>query len=166
MTDEIRAYIAQAGGAALGARLRRLSERIDREVGALYAARGEGMEQRWFGTLDLLDRFGPLGVTQLAQALGVTHVAISQVRESLERAGLIRLDADPADARRRLLSLSAAGRALVDRLRPLWDALNNSARARDAEAGGVVAILDQLEKALDSASVAERARPWLDGENT
>lgn len=163
MSDDLRAYTTQAGGAALGARLRRLSERIDREVGALYAARGEKMEQRWFGTLDLLDRFGPLAVVQLSQALGVTHVAVSQVRESLERAGLIRLERDPADARRRLLSLSEEGRALVARLRPLWQALSESARALDAEAGGVVALLDRLEQALDRSSVAERARPWLEG---
>jgi DNA-binding MarR family transcriptional regulator len=159
----LRRFTNQAGGAALGARLRRLSERIDREVGALYAARGEAMEQRWYGVLNLLDRFGPLGVVQLAQAMGVTHVAVSQVREALERAGLIALAPDPADARRRLLSLSAKGRDLVARLRPLWDALANSARELDAEAGGVVAALDRLEKALDATSVADRAKPWLDG---
>jgi hypothetical protein len=57
------------------ARLRRLSERIDREVGALYAARGEKMEQRWFGTLDLLDRF--LGVTLAHGVTGIPYVVIT-----------------------------------------------------------------------------------------
>jgi DNA-binding MarR family transcriptional regulator len=163
MDEELRRHMDDAGGAALGARLRRLSERIDREVGALYAAHGEAMEQRWFGTLHLLDRYGPLSVVQLAQALGVSHVAISQVRAALEQAGLVHLEADPADARRRMLSLSDKGRGLVQRLRPIWDALTNSARELDAEAGGVVAALDRLEKALDRASVGERARPWIDG---
>lgn len=160
--DRLRAYIGELGGAALGARLRRLSERIDREIAVLYAQRGEAMEQRWLSPLDLIDRFGPLSVGQLAQALGVTHVAISQVREQLERAGLVSLHPDPADGRRRLLSLSEEGRALVARLRPLWDAMAGSARDLDAEAGGTVAALARLEAALDRASVAERARPWID----
>jgi DNA-binding MarR family transcriptional regulator len=159
---QLRAYMAELGGAALGARLRRLSERIDREIAALYAARGETMEQRWLSPLDLLDRFGPLSVGQMAQALGVSHVAISQVREQLERSGLVRLDPDHADGRRRLLSLSDKGRALVARLRPLWNAMVASAKALDAEAGGTVAALGRLEAALDRASVLERAGPWLD----
>jgi DNA-binding MarR family transcriptional regulator len=166
MTDEPRGHTDRADGAALGARLRRLSERIDRELAALYAARGEAIEQRWFGTLDLLDKFGPLSVGELAEAMGITHVSVSQTRQSLQDAGLVALEGDPNDRRRRLLQLTPAGRALVDRLRPLWDALSSSARELDAEAGGVVAVLDRLEAALDRASVAARAEPWLKGERS
>jgi MarR family transcriptional regulator, organic hydroperoxide resistance regulator len=156
--DALKNYTTRAGGAALGARLRRLSERIDREIAQVYAEHGERVEQRWFGALDLLDRFGPLTGGELAGALGITHVSISQTRDSLDRAGLVSSEPDAADGRRRILKLTDAGQALVGRLRPLWDALSDSARDLDAEAGGVVAALDRLERALDRASVIERAR--------
>ncbi|OYQ33985.1 hypothetical protein CHU93_02685 [Sandarakinorhabdus cyanobacteriorum] len=149
-------YPAAAGSAALGARLRRLSERIDREADAIYAARAEGFQQRWFGVVNQLDRHGPMGGVELAQTLGVSQAAISQVVGALKAAGLVTSGGDPADARRRVLSLTADGVAAAQRLRPLWAALDDVARALDAEAGGVVAVLDRLETALDRAGLAAR----------
>ena len=149
-------YPAAAGSAALGARLRRLSERIDREADALYAHASEPFQQRWFGVVNQLDRNGPMGGSELAQALGVSQAAISQVASALKAAGLAESDGDPADARRRVLRLTAKGVATAGRLRPLWTALDDVARALDAEAGGVVAALDRLDAALDRASLAAR----------
>ena len=114
---ELSNYTSRAGGAALGARLRRISERIDREAAQLYAELGVKFEQRWYGTLNLLDQFGSLTVGELAEALGISHVSVSQTRDSLHKAGFVETTADPEDARRRMLHLSKKGRALVNRLR-------------------------------------------------
>jgi DNA-binding MarR family transcriptional regulator len=159
--DELTRYTTHAGGAALGARLRRLSERIDRDVTQLYADLGVKFEQRWYGTLNLLSSFGPLTVGELAEALEIRHVSVSQTRDSLQRAGLIDVEADPEDGRRHKLLLSKRGRQLAERLRPLWNALAESAAALDKEAGGVVQLLDRLERALDRVSVAERAKQHI-----
>ncbi|WP_111265067.1 MarR family winged helix-turn-helix transcriptional regulator [Marilutibacter maris] len=151
-------YTSRAGGAALGARLRRLSERIDREVAQFYAELGVEFEQRWYGTLNLLDQFDSLTVGELSEALGIRHVSVSQTRDSLHRAGLVETTVDPEDARRRMLSLSRKGRALVNRLKPAWAALSAAAEALDGEAGGVVKMLDRLERALEKRSVCDRAK--------
>lgn len=144
------------GGGALGARLRRLSERIDGEAARVYAAFGIAFEQRWFGVLDQLARHAGLTVGELAARLGITHVSVSQTRQSLERAGLVESQPLPGDARARALALTAAGRALVERLAPTWEALEAVAQELDAEAGGVVAALDRLEAALQHRSLRER----------
>jgi len=146
----------QVGGAAIGARLRRLSERIDREANAIYAACGVDFEQRWYGVLSLLDERGSLSVVDIARLLGVTHVAVSQVRRDLMGAGLVMATPDEADGRRRTLSLSEEGRALVLRLQPMWDALNRAAEGLNAEAGDPSAALDRLQAALDRASLGNR----------
>ncbi|MDQ8756019.1 MarR family transcriptional regulator [Sphingosinicella sp. LHD-64] len=151
----------QASGAAIGARLRRLSERIDREANAVYAARGIDFEQRWYGTLSLLDERGPLSVTEIARALNITHVAVSQARRSLTAAGLIASTLDPADGRRRTLHLTDAGAAFVARLWPLWDALNAVGDAINREAADPSAALDRLEGALDRMSLSERVERLL-----
>lgn len=151
----------QASGAAIGARLRRLSERIDREANAVYAARGIDFEQRWYGTLSLLDARGPLSVTEIARALQITHVAVSQARRSLTTAGLIESTLDPEDGRRRTLHLTDMGRAFVARLWPLWDALNAAGDAINREAANPSAALDRLEQALDRVSLAERVARLL-----
>ena len=161
MTDartELSNYTSRAGGAAIGARLRRLSERIDREAAQFYAEQGVEFEQRWYGTLNLLDQFGSLTVGELAEALGISHVSVSQTRDSLHKAGFVETTADPEDARRRMLRLSKKGRTLVNRLRPTWTALSAAAEALDREAGGVVAMLDRLERALEKQSIGDRAR--------
>lgn len=150
------------GGAAVGALLRRLSERIDGEVARVYAAFGVEFEQRWFGVLNQLVQNGPMSVGELASALRITHVSVSQTRQSLEKAGLIETHVDTADARRRLLALTPTGVALAHRLAPMWRAFDEAALELDAEAGGVAAILGRLDDALERRSLFDRIMQRVD----
>ena len=152
----VRDYPRSQGGAAIGARLRRLSDRIDREAEQVYRDLGVTFEQRWFGLLNILALSGPLSVGEIAQALGVTHAAVSQTRAALEARELVAADADPADARRRALKLTAAGQQLVDDLRPVWDALNEVAVELNRAAGDAVETLARLEAALNRQSLSAR----------
>lgn len=154
--DGLTDYTRNQGGAAIGARLRRLSERIDREATQLYSELGLDFEQRWFGVLNLLAQFGPLSVGELAAPLGISHASVSQTRDSLERRGYIRWTPNPADARSRHLQLTPAGTRLVARLQPLWRALSEAGQELDDEAGEVVAALERLDRALERRSLGER----------
>jgi DNA-binding MarR family transcriptional regulator len=154
--DGLTDYTRNQGGAAIGARLRRLSERIDREATQLYDQLGLAFEQRWFGVLNLLARFGPLSVGELATPLGISHASVSQTRESLEARGLITWRTNPADQRSRDLQLTAAGKRLVARMTPLWTALSEAAQELNDEAGDPVAALERLDRALERRSLTER----------
>ncbi|MBP7703825.1 MAG: MarR family transcriptional regulator [Caulobacter sp.] len=154
-------YTNRQGGSAIGARLRRLSERIDGDAARLYADSGVAFEQRWFGVLNLLSRFGPMSVGELAGPLGISHASVSETRKSLLRAGLIAATPDPLDARSRKLALTDEGRGLMTRMAPLMEALIAVADELDEEAGAVVAALERLDQALDSASVYDRVRQRL-----
>lgn len=149
-------YSRRSGGAAVGAMLRRLSERIDADATRVYADLGIEFEQRWFGVLNQLALNGPMGVGDLAAALRITHVSVSQTRQSLEKAGLVEVLADPADGRRRSLALTLAGRALVEGLAPLWRAFDEAALELDQEAGGVAQALGRLADALEHRPLYER----------
>lgn len=148
-------YVAAAKGAALGARLRRLSATIDADAARVYAARGISFEQRWFGILNQLALVGPLSVRDLARKLGISHASVSETRRSLEAAGLVISRADPDDARRRMLALSSLGMALVAELRPLWDAFDVAALLLDRETG-VTEALVRVEEALARKSLYDR----------
>lgn len=154
-------YVGSQGASALGARLRRLSDRIDREADALYRALNLDFEQRWFGVLNQLVLHGARSVGDIAEALGVTHVTVSQARGALAMRGLISSEVDPGDSRRRILKLSPAGERLARDLGPLWAALNAAARELDAEAGEVTRALEQLEQALDRRPLLTRVRARL-----
>lgn len=149
-------YSRQAGGAALAARLRRLSERFDRDATRLYAAQNIHFEQRWYGLLNQLILNGPMSVGDISRALRITHVSVSQASRSLEVAGIITSTASTGDGRRRELRLTPKGDALVAQLSPLWLAFNNVAEELNAEANDVVRLLDQLDDALARRSLFDR----------
>lgn len=149
-------YSRSVGGAALGARFRRLSETMDGDAARIYADQGVTFEQRWFGVLNQLSLKGPMSVGELATALRITHASVSQTRRSLEAAGLLSAGADPDDARRRLLTLTGQGLDLVEQLAPLWRAFEAASLELDAEADGVAAALDRLEDALARRSLRRR----------
>jgi len=154
-------YVKEAGAAALGARLRRLSGLLDGDARRLYEEYGVAFEQRWLGLLDLLSTRGPLTVGELASSLGISHPSVSQSRQSLTRAGLIAWDRDESDGRRRRLRLTGKGIALVARLAPLWAALDEAAIEIDREAGDAKAALEALEATLRTKPLYERVKQKL-----
>lgn len=155
-------FSRDAGGSALGARLRRLSEQIDRDATRIYAARGIEFEQRWFGPLNQIVQNGPLAVGEIAERLHITHVSVSQAGRSLEVAGLVASQPDVTDGRRRILSLTLEGQARVRELAPQWAAFDRAAAALDEEAGGVVSVLNRLDDALARMSLFDRISELLD----
>lgn len=163
MAGDLPDYVKEAGPAAIGARLRRLSNEVDGDARRIYADLGIDFEQRWLGLLDLLSNHGPLTVGELAGSLGISHPSVSQSRQSLASAGLIAWEKDGKDRRRRKLRLTEEGRALVARLEPVWKALDEAAAEIDREAGAAVAALERLEDALRAKSVYDRVRERLRG---
>ncbi|MDG2523643.1 MarR family transcriptional regulator [Caulobacter segnis] len=160
-SDDPSGYTTKAGAAAIGARLRRLSERIDRDAARLYAESGVAFEQRWFGVVNLLSLYETLTVGELAAALGVSHATVSQVRAGLETAKLIAWDADKTNPRQRRLRLTPAGRDVAARLAPLWAALSETAVELNDEAQDALAALDRLEQATLRLSLYDRVKARL-----
>ena len=157
MVDYTRKY----GPAAIGARLRRLSESIDEDAGRIYVDLGIDFQQRWVGILEQLHDRGAQPVGELAASLGIRHSSVSQTRRSLEEAGLVESEVDPQDGRSRLLRLSGRGKELVRRLQPLWKILNATSLELDQEADHVIAALDRLDRALERLSLYDRVRQKL-----
>lgn len=149
-------YTRNAGGAAIGARLRRLSEMIDGDTTRIYETLGIRFEQRWFGVLNQLALYGPATVSELASALRISHASVSQTRQSLEQAGVVLATPDPSDARRRTLKLTPVGRRLINRLRPLWQALETAALQLNAEVGDAIGTMDRMDDALEMVSMFDR----------
>jgi MarR family transcriptional regulator, organic hydroperoxide resistance regulator len=152
-----RDLISAYGSAAVGLRLRRLSERIDREARAVYKHAGIDFEQRWVGVLVLLIERRAVTVGELAEALGITQPSVSQTLRSLQAAKLVAARTDPRDPRRRIQSLTEAGLQLVERARPVWEALMEAARDLDRKGIDIVTPLARIEQELDKKSLYERA---------
>jgi DNA-binding MarR family transcriptional regulator len=149
------AQLHDYGGLLLGSRLKRVSEALYGGVDAVYRAHGIEVTSRAFPILFLLRDDGPLSVTELAARLGQAHPGVIRLAAKLVEAGFVAERRHPTDERRRMLRLTPKGRALMERLGPVWGAIR---RAVDALVGGghFLAALGALEQALGQRDFAER----------
>src|SRR4051794_18957452 len=84
--------------------LRRISDQLVRGEELWQAETGRPVPPRTVSTLFALDRFGPLGVTQIASLLRQSHPMVITWARQLATLGLIEAGADPSDGRRTVLS--------------------------------------------------------------
>ena len=84
--------------------------------------------------LAMIDRFGPLTPSELAERERVQRPTITRLLARLEEQGLIARAADPEDRRSCLISVTAAGHALMETIRSRKDAfLARRLHALDAD---------------------------------
>jgi len=158
-------FTRRKGTGAFGTRLRRLSERLDRDVARLYADFGVDFEPRWYPVVALLKEKQPLSVTEIAQELGLTHPAVSQVTRTLLEEGLIKATLDKKDERKKLLSLTKKAETRIEELTPLWRAIIEATdEIISTEVPGLLILLTELDEALDKESLGERVQKHLAGE--
>ena len=96
-------------------RISRLARELERRLEPVY--REQGLEPGWYDVLATLRRTGPpyrLRASQFTGALMLTSSGTTKRLDRLERAGLIARSADPGDRRGTLITLTPAGRDLVD----------------------------------------------------
>jgi len=154
--------IKRLGSLALASRLKRLSDRLLRDGYRIYREQGLDFEPRWFTVFYLLSQKSPLAVTKIARELRVSHPAVNQVANAMEKEGLLVSQKDKADERKRLLSLSPSGRALVTKLKPIWNDFKLAAGELLAESGvDFLEGLDRIEISLDDAEMYDRIKAQI-----
>ena len=79
----------ELGALALGSRLSRLIDRLNRDISGLYRSLNVGFEARWFPVLYLLGTCSPLSVTGIANRLGISHPAVNKLVSQMSRIGFV-----------------------------------------------------------------------------
>ncbi|MES2668962.1 MAG: GNAT family N-acetyltransferase [Pseudomonadota bacterium] len=118
-------YIAQLGLVALGSRMRAISDRLYATADEVYRASGLQLQGRWLPLLRILHDRGPQTVGEIAEAVGQTHSAVSQLADKLTDLGWVDVAIDPADRRRRRLALTAHAETELRAAKPLWRAIED-----------------------------------------
>ena len=141
----------------LGSRLKRLSDLLYRQIDAVYAQEKVIFQARNYPLLQLLYENESMSVTQLANVLGQTHPAISQMSKKLEQNGWLYHQVDSADERRRMLSITPAGFDVFDLLSPIWTDLQVIlGRLMVTSTGNLMNNIELLERQLDKSNLVER----------
>lgn len=157
-----RAAPATTSPPGLGTVLRALLEGLDGDVERLYHELGTEFRPKYYPVARLLLAETRAPLARIATAAGVTHSAASQTVAEMARRGLVTSRASPADARERLVSLTARGRRVCDTLAPLWAATAQAAAELDAElAAPLAAVVAGALDALARRPFAARIRDAL-----
>jgi DNA-binding MarR family transcriptional regulator len=94
---------------------RALARRFDEALRPLDLTNGQ------FSLLMSLNRPKPPGMGPVAALLAMDRTTLTAALKPLERRRLIKVTADPADRRGRLMTLTHKGRSLLARAVPVWE---------------------------------------------
>lgn len=135
-------------------------------VGVMAAVeRRHGLSNAAAQTLAIIEGAGePLAPSIIAERLMVTTGSMTSLLDTLERRGLVRREAYPADRRRLLVHLTDEGEALVDTFLPEIVAVQTAlvAGLSEADRAAVVHLSERLGAAartIDVVRVAAQAKP-------
>lgn len=141
------------GPELLGTRLRHLLDLLDGDVAAVYEDLGlHGFRPRFTPVVRALAAAGPASIRDLARATGVTHSAASQTVAQMAKENLVRLTPG-ADARQRIVHLTAKAESLLPTLDAEWAATTAAATEFEAE------LSFPLSRLVTEALDALRRRP-------
>lgn len=98
------------------------TQRAARRLARLFdeALRPVGLTNGQFSLLNALNRPDPPPIGPVAQLLAMDRTTLTAALKPLERRGLVKSAADPADRRSRFLRLTAAGRKVLAAALPIW----------------------------------------------
>jgi DNA-binding MarR family transcriptional regulator len=130
-------------------RLARLAEQVSLAVAEVYAVRFALSRQEW-RILAVLGANAELPTKEIGRLTTLDKMNVSRAMLSLETRGIVSRVRDPDDGRERIVSLTAAGRALYRRIVPL--ALEREASLLRVLTPQEKATLDSVMRKLSAAA--------------
>lgn len=156
MADHITKLLYLAGAT----RFKRISEKLYADGDKVYTRFDVNFKASWFSVYYTLIRTEKaLNVQELAHEIGFTHITVKNVVRELEEAGLVKIKANPNDGRSKLISLTPKGKALHEKLDPIWKlfaaSLENLLTAGHPDC---INILNRIDDEVERFPLSERMK--------
>ncbi len=152
------------GFLVFGSRLRRLSEYFLMEVNKVYEQQGIPFDATWFPVFYLLSKQQPMPLIDIAEAVEVSHSAVSQLVTSLRKKGLVNTAPCPDDGRRQLVMLTRKGEELLQQVQPVWEAITGAMEevaAANKQSRLLLEGIAQVEQAVQQTPLSTRISALL-----
>ena len=152
--------VRSLGYLCLGTRFKRIGERLQADTQKIIEASEGPVQPALYPTLAALDRLGPLGIGDIAEALGITQPGATNSVTQLSKMGLVAAEQPADDQRRRVITLTAAGRAAVEQGKALiWPRIEAAVAelCRDLP-GGLLEQLAAMEDRLADRPLYRRGK--------
>ncbi len=149
----------KSGILTVGSRLRWLADAVTRDAAEIYKLYDIAIKPKWFPVLYMLSNGEDHSVTGIATAIGQTHPSVSNIVKELKAAGLADYGKSDDDRRSTVVSLTAEGVRLNERLRKVCADVERAVASIDATASDRLwSALDNWECALTEKSLLRRVK--------
>jgi DNA-binding MarR family transcriptional regulator len=145
------------GHLVLGSRLRRMSETFLAEINRIYQNEGIDFDASWFPVFYLLSKNDSLSIKELSEQTEVSHPAASQLITNLKNRNLVETTVSVDDGRKQLVQFTDKGRALLNQILPVWDAISSSMAelaASDPKIAELLPAISALENKFRAYNLA------------
>ncbi|MBS0032059.1 bifunctional helix-turn-helix transcriptional regulator/GNAT family N-acetyltransferase [Chitinophaga sp. 22321] len=102
-------FFNKTGKAALGSRLRMLTETITEDAEQIYKLYQTHLQPKWFPVFYVLSAGEEKTITTIAKEIGHSHPSVSKIITEMRKKGLVAEKKDKADGRRNMVSLTKKG---------------------------------------------------------
>jgi len=161
-------FYESLGFLVFGSRLRRLSESFLADVNSVYKHHKIKFDASWFPVFYILSEKQAVSIKDISDELNISHSAVSQLVTNLQSKGLIKISTAKDDGRKKVLTFTSKGNQLLQQVKPIWQALQDSMEElinENKDSKKVLQAIAGVEKGLQSASLFDRIEDKLKVEN-
>lgn len=149
--------INQLGYIAIGTRFRMITERLMQDADKIYKSMDLDFEPRLFIVFYLINQRKQITTTELAEQLGYSQPAITQIVNILLKKKIIRSVKSKNDSRKKVITIAPKGDEMLLKLIPIWQEIENSAKDLFSATGyDILLVLDKIESELAKKTIYNR----------
>lgn len=154
-------FLQELGSVAVTARIKRISDALLHDGRRMYRDLGMDIEPNWFVVFKLLERRGPMTVTEIAEAIKMSHPSVISIVNKMIKEDYLTETRCEDDSRKRILSLSEKAIRTLPDLDKVWDA-GTAGFKRMLSETDILSTLDILEERLDEKGFRARTMEELE----
>ena len=152
-------FYQDLGFLVFGSRLKRLGDTFINDVNRIYKDHKIDFDASWFPVFYILSQKKEVSIKEISDSLNVSHSAISQLISSLQDKGLIKSIVSKKDARHKAITFTAKGEKLLQKIQPVWNALEkamNELVKESTSSKKILKALTTIETGLQDKNLFER----------
>lgn len=152
-------FFNKTGKMAIGSRLRMLTEKVTEDAAAIYDLYDIDLQPKWFPVFYVLSQEKEKTVTAIAREIGHSHPSVSKIISEMAEHQLVTEQKDKADGRRNVVSLSAKGSAITEKIQEQYqDVAQAIAAISDQASHDLWKAIEEWEFLLEQKSLLLRVK--------
>lgn len=152
-------FFNRTGKMAIGSRLRMLTEKITEDATNIYKMYDIEMQPKWFPVYYVLSHDGAKTITDIAKEIGHSHPSVSKIIREMVKQGLVTEKKDKNDGRRNMVSLSAKGKTIGEKIEDQYIDINEAIEQLTTQTrNDLWKAIEEWEFLLEQKTLLQRVR--------